>query len=458
MSSFKRKSTSKHPTLSHGTRSSPSSATTVITSTGVPSLDDILGAGLPLSCSCAILASDSHSAYGELIAKYFIAQGLAVKQRTLVIGDGAKEFVSECMWTPGTSGSSSSIPSTPGNEDEEEKAGEDDNRVRIAWRYEQMKQFQTSVNTTNSSNGEFCSTFDLTARIPNQVVEAACLADELICIPVSHAGTSFAPRDILRDVLEALQSGKQAQATRICVPHLGSAEWGDLTQKEIIQFLYHLRRIVRHHIHACVLICPAPHICEDHWGGPGWVQKLAWVSDACVALSAFAGDPSMSALFPSHHGLVQIHSLPAPHTLLPPSDRFSTLRGVSASASSAGGVGENNLAFKCMRKRLIFETLHLDVEGGVGERRTTPAAVSSVVDSTSLGGSSVGPLAPTGTSRAGGDTAVVQVRLEGSRLPLKAENAPSTITDVHKPTAPPKAARAKKKVAFRSDAPDLYDF
>ena len=29
-----------------------------------------------------------------------------------------------------------------------------------------------------------------------------------------------------------------------------------------------------------------------------------------------------------------------------------------------------------MRKRLVFETLHLDLEGGVGERRTTPATNS----------------------------------------------------------------------------------
>jgi hypothetical protein len=31
---------------------------------------------------------------------------------------------------------------------------------------------------------------------------------------------------------------------------------------------------------------------------------------------------------------------------------------------------ENNIAFKCTRKRLVFETHHLDAEGGVGERRT----------------------------------------------------------------------------------------
>jgi elongator complex protein 4 len=38
--------------------------------------------------------------------------------------------------------------------------------------------------------------------------------------------------------------------------------------------------------------------------------------------------------------------------------------------SGSSGGRENNIAFKCMRKRLVFETHHLDAEGGVGERRT----------------------------------------------------------------------------------------
>ena len=90
-------------------------------------------------------------------------------------------------------------------------------------------------------------------------------------------------------------------------------------------------------------------------------------------------------MFSAHHGLVHIHSLPAPHTLLPPSDKFSTLRGLTSS-------GENNLAFKCMRKRMVFETLHLDLEGGVGERRTTPSTSASALSETAASAHNPGPL------------------------------------------------------------------
>ena len=104
------------------------------------------------------------------------------------------------------------------------------------------------------------------------------------------------------------------------------------------------------------------------------------MSDAALTLSAFSGrckgnlneailtteitgNPGLSNMFPSHHGLVHIHTVPSPHTLSAPSDRFSCLRGLSSS-------GENNLGFKSTRKRVIFERLHLDIEGGIGERRT----------------------------------------------------------------------------------------
>ena len=90
----------------------------------------------------------------------------------------------------------------------------------------------------------------------------------------------------------------------------------------------------------------------------------------------------MTAEFPSYHGFVHIHSLPSPHTLTAASDRHSTLRSFSSS-------GENNLAFKCTRKRFIIETLHLDVEGGVNERRTTPSTTTTTTAHYGSGGARV---------------------------------------------------------------------
>ena len=144
-----------------------------------------------------------------------------------------------------------------------------------------------------------------------------------------------------------------------------------------------------------------------------------------------SANPSLLALFPTHHGLVQISALPAPHTVLAPSDKLSTLRGLLSSPSGTGG-GENNLAFKCMRKRMIFETLHLDLEGGVGERRTTPAPntwVNAINDPDQKEGD--------------GATAEVKIHSEKGR-----------------PGSVAVASRKKKKaVGFATERPDIsYEF
>ena len=168
-------------------------------------------------------------------------------------------------------------------------------------------------------------------------------------------------------------------------------------------------------------------------------------------LVPFPGDPSMHAQFSSHHGLCKIITLPRVHTLVPASDRFSSLRGLGASAyaSVSGGVGENNLAFRVTRKRFLFETLNLDVEGGTGERRTTPAPSSFTA-----GESVIGKKAPhaENTNKAG--LPLIEVQVEKAVVSQQ-------IGYSDPPLEPPPTKTNKKKVkrvGFQVDRPDLYGF
>ena len=144
MSTFKRKTSSIPVGLLAGTRPSPFSSSTVLTSSGIASLDDILGGGLPLSCSLLVVAPDTHSSYGELVQKYFISQGLASEQKVCVVDDEPGRFVSECMWH--SNGISS--PSVTTGDDDKDDSNETDHEVKveIAWRYGHLKPFQTSVS------------------------------------------------------------------------------------------------------------------------------------------------------------------------------------------------------------------------------------------------------------------------------------------------------------------------
>lgn len=132
MSSFKKAKTSS--TQSRGTKLSPNSSLTTTVSSGISSLDDILGGGIPLSCSFLVLAPDVHSAYGDLVQKYYISQGLVSEHELCIIGEHGLDFVRDCMWT----GTGVDQP-----EDRDNPASE---KIKIAWRYEKMGQFETTTN------------------------------------------------------------------------------------------------------------------------------------------------------------------------------------------------------------------------------------------------------------------------------------------------------------------------
>ncbi|KAJ7275320.1 Elongator complex protein 4 [Mycena haematopus] len=390
--SFKRKTTSTTPT-----------PTTSLLSTGIPSLDDILGGGLPLSCSLVLTAPDLHSSYGELVQKYFVAQGIASSQQVCLVGNDAISWVNECMWL------------SSADEVEETRS---DNKITIAWRYEQMKPFQTTVAAPASAAAtvDACRTFDLTTRIPPSAVADAVAARRLVVVPID-AGVGSTTR-VLQRLAEVL-ANNQGGPIRICIPALGSPGWGDLTAQDLLRFLHGLRALLRRHPHGCASASLAPEWSGDP-AGTGWHQKLGWMADGAITMAAFTANPALTAAFPGHHGLLRIHTLPAPTTLVPASDRFSALRGTG---TSAGG-GENNLGFKCTRKRLVFETVHLDVEGGVGERRTSAPATTVTVQATAP--------QPMG--------AAVEVEIEGVSSP-EPEQAP--------------AKKNRKRVGFQTD---VYDF
>ena len=145
MSSFKRKTGIKAE-VPVGTRPSPSSPSTFLTSTGIPSLDDILGGGLPLSCFALTLAPDLHSAYGDLVHNYFLAQGLAVGHNTVLVDEEPLRVFDECMWT--------TVP-LAAEQDKKLEADQHEEKIKIAWRYETMKQFQTTVESNQYAISQF---------------------------------------------------------------------------------------------------------------------------------------------------------------------------------------------------------------------------------------------------------------------------------------------------------------
>lgn len=187
---------------------------------------------MPLSCSLAILAPDSHSAYGELVQKYFVAQGIANGHTVCVVHDDPLSFVKRCMWMPASR-------SSQVDDDDAAQSGE---RIKIAWRYEQMKKFETTVNNlyvpvlaesermtiSPRSADDFCSVFDLTCGIPVSVIDEARDAKRLIPFNLTmDMDLTPSMDECMRQMEHVLATTSSTEVVRLSILDLGSPDWGE---------------------------------------------------------------------------------------------------------------------------------------------------------------------------------------------------------------------------------------
>ncbi|KAI1317149.1 Elongator subunit elp4 [Mortierella claussenii] len=213
MSSFKKRVPSAQASLPAGCRLSAYNGQVLI-STGIPSLDDILGGGLPVG-TILLIQEDRQTSYGQLILKYFLRQGIVAGDKCVVVsGDEPPEtIVRSLMGIAGEESSLSQVQQGVDNRDDDEvrvrrrvqKAGSTDNqgrddedseedRLKIAWRYSGLKKFESGVegrsqpaissrvgkgsssadpSTPTAAQIPFCEQFDLTTRISAKALESA---------------------------------------------------------------------------------------------------------------------------------------------------------------------------------------------------------------------------------------------------------------------------------------------
>lgn len=147
-----------------GTHASPSTSSLFLCPTGLPSLDDILGGGLPLGAILLILAPDTQSAWGRLVERYFIAQGLVSGQEVVVCGEESvvRDVSKGCMWVErgaaaSGDGSESESELGPGQGHGAEAGLGRDEGKRIAWRYERMAKYKTTTTSGMSVLSWLCA-------------------------------------------------------------------------------------------------------------------------------------------------------------------------------------------------------------------------------------------------------------------------------------------------------------
>ncbi|CAG8650776.1 1366_t:CDS:2, partial [Cetraspora pellucida] len=136
--------------------------------------------GLPIG-TILLIKEDKYTGYSKLLLKYFLAQGIASGHHVLFSSaeENSSDFIKGLPW----------ITSDDANDlDDGTKI---DDKMKIAWRYKEMKKFESGIKTiptifkdkqipiTGSQpqrqEQPFCYTFDLTKQIPQSSIDSASI-------------------------------------------------------------------------------------------------------------------------------------------------------------------------------------------------------------------------------------------------------------------------------------------
>ena len=217
--------------------------------------------------------------------------------------------------------------------------------------------------------------------IPPDLLDHLKSSKQHLGIPLQ---THFPETSSLRSTLERLRHVidelPPSTALRITIHHFGSPDWGDLRPsvgdrnvarpmplnlQDIHRFLHAIRCLIRSRP-VSALITMTQSLA--------YTTSLSHFVDASLTLRGFADDPTLSDTYDRSHGLLELHTFPSTHAVIPPTLKHSALLGLAPGEGAGGGAGENNLGFRLKRRKFVIETVHLGVEGGVGERQTGPVA------------------------------------------------------------------------------------
>ncbi|KAA1110345.1 hypothetical protein PGT21_018632 [Puccinia graminis f. sp. tritici] len=396
MSSFKRNLKPNNPNQapsSYPTGFHPSPYNGVPTaSTGIASLDDLLGGGLPISSSF-LIDEDEDGGYGKLILRYSIAQGIVSKQHLIVVGSSLDEggdpekIIDRLMSldesdepleppssnqsqksTARSSGLSaekekSTAPSDAADDDDEEEEDDDDEvnadkvksqRMKIAWRYENLGHHHSEAESIYQQSR--CHVFNLSKTMKLSADQRS----RTDCIDVKNL--EGLPTSLLAQIKQIIEERRKASSSlpsfRIVIQSIGSIGWPPMEDFMIFRFLKELEMLLRSTDCPKIAMISFP----SAYRSPDLAKMLPWATSGSLSLQSFAGDEKSQAAFPNHQGAVHFIRLPSPSSLSPPATKLSVIRALGG--GSEAGIG-SNLGFKLGRRkgfRIEMMGLGLDIE------------------------------------------------------------------------------------------------
>ncbi|KAJ2908300.1 Elongator subunit elp4 [Coemansia aciculifera] len=386
MSSFRKRLPTSQPKPPPATRINPHSAQLLV-STGVPSLDDVLGGGLPVG-GVLLIEQDRQTGYSNTLLSYFASQAIAAGHKLCMVN--ADREIHLASQLPGWAGVSRGKATESTGISADSVQDDSSDKMQIAWRYQNLPRVDghsepdSGPSPVSAADTPYCEKFDLSMRIPQAAIDSASI--EVIDSDAISSTMASTGSDMYKCVLDKISAliddgfsslkplppNTERNILRIELQSLGSGFWRGSDPSAILKFLHGLRGLLRYSYAACVVSFPA-YLYEEAGVRLPIVRRIEHLCDAVIELESFEGSyaaPSSivarqikgeAPASQEYHGFLHIHKLPRLNSLTASMGRLSILQ--------TGGGSANNLAFRLRRKKFSIETYHLPIEGGVTERR-----------------------------------------------------------------------------------------
>ncbi|XP_037788976.1 LOW QUALITY PROTEIN: elongator complex protein 4-like [Penaeus monodon] len=324
VSSFQKKGKVKVVSIP-GTRPSLHNAQLLI-STGLPSLDYLLGGGLAVG-SLLIVEEDRYDVYSKLFLKYFLAEGVI-----------NYTYYSLANWTCPPSKFNSILPSS----------GYTNPKINL------VLMTDTSYLLWRVINQNSCSSIAYDSSLIDKVDVG--LWDGKIIEEGKGMVKNKYYWSLLQFIKKRIESGNlstsfnkaKTNVMRIALHSLGSPLWGwEFSQHEkdhpcnfSTALFFYLRALVRSSFSIGMVTIPS-HLFVD----PALMSRLTIAGDFVVRLESFQGsEKETNPVFKDYHGLFHIVKLSALNSLVPPL------------------LDSTDWVFRLKRRSLTIERLHLPPE------------------------------------------------------------------------------------------------
>ncbi|XP_008302043.1 elongator complex protein 4, partial [Stegastes partitus] len=318
--SFQKKTRSKLISIP-GTRPSVQNGQLLV-STGVTSLDYLLGGGLAVG-TVLLIEEDRYDSYSRMILKYFLAEGVVCRHELFVAAaqDNPDDILQE-LPAPILDDVAIHKPVDQPRLSCEPQDSLD--AMKIAWRYQNLPKVQSALASTS----RFGHYYDVSKTMEPEIRQAAkCHRFYLPEHPTQTSATHSPMIESYSALLKSLQEvihregfdvaasmPRSRNILRVGLHSLGSALWGDdlschdnpRHSHALTTFLYGLRALLRSSLSVAVVTVPS-HLIQDR----ALMGSITRLCDNAIALESFKGsERETNPLYKDYHGLLHVHQVP----------------------------------------------------------------------------------------------------------------------------------------------------